>query len=119
MPSTVVTALSAAPRAGIRQLATGAPSSSTVQAPQTPAPHTSFVPVRFSVSRRTSISSASGSSGSGASRPLTVIVLIGDLQSGREFYAPRAAAMRRKDGGPAGTVALKSRIRKDAPARLD
>ena len=48
MPSTVVTDLAAAARAGIRQLTTGAPSTSTVQAPQTPAPQTSFVPVSLS-----------------------------------------------------------------------
>jgi hypothetical protein len=51
--------------AGIRQLATGTPSTSTVQAPHTPEPQTSLVPVRPSESRITSTSSASGSSGSG------------------------------------------------------
>jgi hypothetical protein len=94
----VVTDLSAAVRAGIRQLATGAPSSSTVHAPQTPAPQTSFVPVRCSVSRTTSTSSASGSSGRVARRPLIVIVLIGDLRvvgisrkhsASRDATAPR------------------------------
>src|ERR1700759_4871979 len=78
--STVVTDRSAAARAGIRQLTTGTPSSSTVHAPHTPAPHTSFVPVRLSASRTTSISSASGSSGRGSLRPLIVIVLLFDFQ---------------------------------------
>ena len=49
MPSTVVTDLPAAARAGIRQLTTGAPSTSTVQAPQTPAPQTSLVPRQIEV----------------------------------------------------------------------
>ena len=80
MPSTVVTDLPAAARAGIRQLTTGAPSTSTVQAPQTPAPQTSLVPVRLRSPRTTSIRSASGSSGKVAERPLIVIVLICDLQ---------------------------------------
>src|SRR5438876_162789 len=79
-PSTVVTDLPAAARAGIRQLTTGAPSTSTVHAPQTPAPHTSLVPVRSSSPRTTSIRRASGSSGRAAVRPLMVIVLICDLQ---------------------------------------
>ena len=79
-PSTVITALPAAARAGNRQLTIGAPSSSTVQAPQTPDAHTSFVPVRPSPPRMTSISKASPSSGSGADRPLIVMVLIFDLQ---------------------------------------
>src|SRR4051812_27540197 len=86
MPSTVVTDLSAAARAGIRQLTTGAPSSSTVHAPQTPAPHTSLVPVRLRASRTTSISSASGSSGRGSMRPLIVIVPICDLQVLRGIF---------------------------------
>src|SRR3954447_19345809 len=93
MPSTVVTDLSAAARAGIRQLATGAPSSSTVHAPQTPAPHTSFVPVKPNVSRSTSIRNASGSSGSGARRPLIVIVLIGDLKIAGSFREPLHRAL--------------------------
>src|SRR5271165_3480334 len=54
MPSTVVIVLSAAAFAGNRQLTTGAPSTSTVQAPHTPAPHTSLVPVRRKPSRKTS-----------------------------------------------------------------
>ena len=45
IPSTVVIVLPATALTGSRQLTTGAPSSSTVQAPQTPAPHTSLVPV--------------------------------------------------------------------------
>src|SRR6476659_451017 len=80
MPSTVVTDLPAAARAGIKQLTTGTPSTSTVHAPQTPAPHTSFVPVRLSASRTTSMRRLSGSSGRGSTRPLMVIVLIYDLQ---------------------------------------
>src|SRR6266571_7467230 len=79
MPSTVVTDLPAAARAGIKQLTTGTPSTSTVHAPQTPAPHTSFVPVRLSASRTTSMRRLSGSSGRGSTRPLIVIVLIRDL----------------------------------------
>src|SRR5689334_4882072 len=80
IPSTVVIDLFAADPAGIRQLTAGSPSTSTVQAPQTPAPQTSLVPVRSSASRTTSTSSASGSSGRGASLPLIVMVLICDLQ---------------------------------------
>ncbi|MGY4222369.1 hypothetical protein ACVMFB_008868 [Bradyrhizobium sp. USDA 4522] len=80
MASTVVTDLPAAACAGIRQLATGAPSTSTVQAPQTPAPHTSLVPVSLSWSRTMSIKSASGSSGRDSTRPLTVVVLMDVLQ---------------------------------------
>ena len=80
MPSTVVIDLSLAAPAGIRQLTAGTPSTSTVQAPHTPAPQTSLVPVSSSASLMTSTSSASGSSGRGASVPLIVIVLICDLQ---------------------------------------
>ena len=99
MPSTVVTFVFAADRAGIRQLTAGTPSTSTVQAPQTPAPQTSLVPVRSSASRTTSTSSASGSSGRGASLPLIVIVLICDLQIcgrwiGTAFFAGFGLAAR-------------------------
>ena len=89
-------------RAGIRQLTTGAPSTSTVQAPQTPAPHTSLVPVRSRVSRTTSMRSASGSSGRGAARPLIVIVLICDLQvcGGRISSQVAALARTRLRRGP-------------------
>src|SRR2546430_9845632 len=93
MPSTVVTDLPAAARAGIKQLTTGTPSTSTVHAPQTPAPHTSFVPVRLSASRTTSMRRLSGSSGRGSTRPLIVIVLIRDLHvfGGRLFWRCLAA----------------------------
>src|SRR4051794_11438368 len=80
MASTVVTALSAAAPAGIRQLTTGAPSTSTVQAPQTPAPQTSFVPVRSRSPLMTSISSVSRSAGKETRRPLILVVLICELQ---------------------------------------
>src|SRR5258706_8538861 len=87
MLSTFVTDLPAAARAGIKQLTTGAPSTTTVHAPQTPAPHTSFVPVSLSASRTTSMRRLSGSSGRGSTRPLILIVLICDLQvfGGRIF----------------------------------
>ena len=61
--------------AGSRQLTTGTPSSWTVQAPQTPLPQTSLVPVRPSPSRRTSVAVTSPSAPSPASGcvvPLTV-----------------------------------------------
>src|SRR5258708_25363083 len=103
MPSTVVTDLPAAARAGIKQLTTGAPSTSTVHAPQTPAPHTSFVPVSLSASRTTSMRRLSGWSGRGSTRPLILIVLICDLQifGGRIFLrwlASRAQLRRGTDG---------------------
>ena len=72
---TVVIVFPATVLAGSRQLATGTPSSNTVQAPQTPAPHTSFVPVRLRLSRRTSTKRASGS-GKVSARPLIVTVLM-------------------------------------------
>jgi hypothetical protein len=66
--------------AGIRQLTTGAPSTSTVQAPQTPAPHTSLVPVRSRSPLHDVDQQRIGIVGQGNERPLIVIVLICDLQ---------------------------------------
>ena len=60
IPSTLVTCLSRAALAGMRQLTTGLSSSRTVQAPQTPPPQTSLVPVSPPF-RTTSISIASSS----------------------------------------------------------
>ncbi len=79
MPSTVVIDRPATAFAGVRQLTTGTPSSSTVQAPQTPAPQTSLVPVSARSSRSTSARSASGSSGKVAGRPLMVTLLMTSL----------------------------------------
>ena len=53
-PSTVVTAFPAACPSGVRQAQTWQSSSSTVQAPQSPALHPILVPVRPSSSRSTS-----------------------------------------------------------------
>jgi cobalamin biosynthesis Mg chelatase CobN len=98
-PSTVVTLLPAAAFAGRRQLATGTPSSRTVQAPQTPAPHTSLVPVRRRRSRRTSTRSASASSGSIAARPLirTPVMAVSLRGGARSIRQPRRS-LRRPSG---------------------
>src|SRR5258707_2591101 len=104
MPSTVVTDLPAAARAGIKQLTTGAPSTSTVHAPQTPAPHTSFVPVSLSASRTTSMRRLSGWSGRGSTRPLILIVLICDLHVfGGRIFLRWLHGKRRLRGGNGGT----------------
>ena len=84
MPSTVVMFFPAAAFAGSRQLTTGMPSSSTVHAPHTPAPHTSLVPVSRRWPRRTSTSSASGSSGSTAGCPLIIAVAMARPSGGRQ-----------------------------------
>src|ERR1700730_3271309 len=72
MASMVTTERPATARAGSKQLTTGSPSSSTVQAPHTPSPQTSLVPVRSSESRRTSTSSVSLSAATEQETPLTV-----------------------------------------------
>src|SRR5712692_5456952 len=60
MPSMVLILQPSACSAGTRQLLTMAPSSSTVQAPHSPSPQPSFVPVSFSSSRITSSKRAMG-----------------------------------------------------------
>ena len=70
-PSTVVTSRSATCATGTRQAQTACPSSWTVQAPQSPASHPTFVPVSARSSRRTSESRRIGGVATVTARPLT------------------------------------------------
>ena len=82
MPSTVTTERPATALTGNKQLTTGLPSSSTVQAPHTPSPQTSLVPVNYNPSRRASTSSVWLSAAIEQKTPLTVKLTI-MTESGR------------------------------------
>ena len=71
-PSTVVTAAPSTVTANIRQERTGSPSSSTVQAPQTPCSQPTWVPVSRRSWRRTSDSSRRAGTSTSCGAPLTV-----------------------------------------------
>ena len=71
MPSTVVTSWPSASAASIRHDAIGAPSSSTVQAPQPPRSQTGLAPVRSSSLRSASSSVTRGSTVTARAAPFT------------------------------------------------
>src|SRR5690606_17203700 len=75
-PSTVVTACPSASTASSRQDETGSPFTSTVQAPQWPVLHPSFVPVRLRLSRSTSRSVRCGSTARASFLPFTVSSIV-------------------------------------------
>ena len=60
----------------MQQDAAGFPSTSTVQAPQTPAPQTNFVPVRPAVSRMASTAALAGSCSSVTGDPLMFVSVV-------------------------------------------
>ena len=70
-PRRCVTAAPATEAAGIRQAQTGSPSTSTVQAPQSPASQPTLVPVSRSSSRSTGDSRRSGGTSTETAAPLT------------------------------------------------
>src|SRR4029453_9934683 len=72
MPSIVVTSLPAACTANIKQARTAAPSTRTVQAPQTPCSQPRWVPVSRSSSRRKSARVRRGSTLASRGSPFTV-----------------------------------------------
>src|SRR5580698_10755916 len=74
-PSIVVTPLPATCDTGVEQERIGLPSTCTVQAPHSPAPHPNFVPVSSRVSRRTHSSGVSGETLTCFSLPLTRSVM--------------------------------------------
>src|SRR5688572_6420181 len=74
MPSMVSTSAPSASTASTRHEQTMTPSIMTVQAPQSPVPQPSLVPVSVSVSRSTSSSVCCGSQRYSYSSPLTVVV---------------------------------------------
>ena len=69
-PSTVITSRPATWPTGVMQAQTCSPSSSTVQAPQSPASQPIFVPVRPSSSRKASARQASGAAWTSTARPV-------------------------------------------------
>src|SRR5579864_2577818 len=71
----VVTFLLATCETGVEQERIGLPSTCTVQAPHSPAPQPNFVPVSWSVSRRTQRSGVSGETETCFSLPLTRSVM--------------------------------------------
>ena len=93
--STVSTLQPSACTANIRQERALSPSTSTVQAPQTPCSQPTCVPVRPSVWRRKSASSKRGSTARGEATPLTVTVMSRVLLMRRSL---RAATRRRAPG---------------------
>ena len=71
-PSMVVTSAPPQAPAKVMHERTGSPSTSSVQAPQTPCSHPRCVPVRLSVSRRKSARCRRGSTSAETARPLTL-----------------------------------------------
>ena len=98
-PSTVRTMAPAADAAGTRQAQTGSPSSSTVQAPQSPASQPTLVPVRRNSSRSTEDSRAHRRDGNSDRRAV-------DARSRSRALRAHAAARRhrRRHGRPRRTT---------------
>ena len=75
-PSIVVTTRPSASPMEIRQLRSASPSTSTMQAPQSPTPQPYFVPVRLAASRKANNSGVEGSRSKRSGRALTVMLVM-------------------------------------------
>ena len=122
-PSTVVTARPAAWASGTRQAQAWAPSSSTVQAPQSPASQPTLVPVRPSWSRSTALSRVAAAAATAWAVPFTVSRMAWAVMPRPRSAASvprRGAAAPARHGGDRRRWPARRRsaqARPDAPAR--
>jgi hypothetical protein len=111
-PSTVVISRSATMPTGTRQADISRPSTRMLQAPHTPTPHPSLVPVRPRSSRRTSSTGRAGGVRTDRVRPLTVTVIGSSVPLVGPLTSSAPPGTRRDD------VATRTRRRDPSALRL-
>src|ERR1044071_4368798 len=106
MPSTVVTVRPSASTPSIRQEQTSLPSTMTLQAPQSPEPQPSLLPVRPSSSRRQSSMVCCASHRNSTGSPLMTVdtwcLLMGEVSPGLVGLTARRGAVEGDGSGAAG-----------------